>query len=57
MSLQAARELSIPDLLRVLSEKFNVECAGLRETPVLPLITPASEVESKVRALYPIFVS
>lgn len=57
MSLQAARELSIPDLLRVLSEKFNVECAGLRETPVLPLITPASEVESKVRALYPISVS
>lgn len=53
MALEAARDLSIPDLFRVLSEKLNLECTRLQETPLPPVVTPASEVESEVRAPQP----
>ncbi|KAF9786413.1 hypothetical protein BJ322DRAFT_1059468, partial [Thelephora terrestris] len=51
MSLEAARNLSIPDLFRVLNEKLNLECTRLQETPLLPVVTPASEVESKILSI------
>ena len=51
MPFEAARDLSIPDLLRVLSEKLNQECSRLQENPLPPVVTPAFEVESEVRPL------
>ena len=34
MSPEAARDLSIPDLLRALNEKLGLECARLQEAPL-----------------------
>ena len=45
--LKAARDLSIPDLLRLLNEKLGLECTRLRETPLPPLASVASS-ESEV---------
>ena len=56
MSLEAARELSIPNLLRLLNDKLNLECTRLRETPPARVV-PASTVESEVRAPWPIYVN
>jgi hypothetical protein len=45
MSLEAARDLSFADLLRVLSDKFDSECTRLRESalsPKLVVSTPRS---------------
>ena len=49
MSLEAAYNLSISDLLRVLSEKLGLESSKLRETS-LPLTCLASSLESEVSA-------
>jgi hypothetical protein len=37
MSLEAARDLSIPDLLRMLSEKLGLECTESDSIPQYPL--------------------
>ena len=46
MLSEAARDLSIPDLLRVLSEKLHLECTRLRKTH-LPVVS-AAELEPEV---------
>ena len=45
MSLEAARGLSIPDLLRVLDEKLSLECTKLRDTLPLPFSTASLKSE------------
>ena len=52
MSLEAARELSIPELLRVLNEKIGIEHSRVREMPP-PLAVSAATRELEVRARYP----
>ena len=47
MSLDTARGLSIPDLLRLLNDKLGLECARLRETPLPPIVATAP-LESEV---------
>ena len=42
MSLEAARDLSIPDLLRVLNEKLGLQFTTLRNTPLPPAVSTAS---------------
>jgi len=42
MSLEAARDLSIPDLLRVLNQKIGLEFTTLRNTSLLPAASAAS---------------
>jgi hypothetical protein len=37
MSLEATHDLSITDLLHVLSEKLALECTKLRETALPPI--------------------
>ena len=52
MSLEAARALSIPELLRVLNEKFDLVYTKLRETrlhPVVPIASFESEVSTPQR--------
>jgi len=51
MSLEAARELSIPELLRVLGEKLDAECSRVREIPLPPAASAAS-LEPEVRTRY-----
>ena len=50
MSLHAAKDLSISDLLRLLGEKLDVECTGLRETPFSPAL-PAISLKEEASAL------
>lgn len=52
MSLDAARNLSIPDLLRVLNEKLGLECSRLQNTPLPPASSTAS-LESEVSVPQP----
>ena len=40
--MEAARNLSILDLLRVLNEKLDLECTRLRETRLPPVVSTAS---------------
>ena len=47
MSLEAARGLSIPDLLRLLNEKLGLECTRVREIPLSPAV-PAPTLGSEV---------
>ena len=47
MSLEAARNLSISDLLHLLNEKLGLEYTRLRETH-LPPVTSAASLESEV---------
>ena len=47
MSLEAARDLSIRDLLRVLNQKIGLEYTTLRDTPLPPSIS-ATSLESEV---------
>ena len=47
MSLEAARGLSIFELLCVLNEKLNLEHTRLQDTP-LPPVGPAASLESEV---------
>ena len=42
MSLEAARNLSIHDLLRVLAEKLGLECTRVQQIPLLPVGSAAS---------------
>ena len=42
MSLEAARNLSIQDLLRVLDERFGQECARLRKYRLPPIVSTTS---------------
>jgi hypothetical protein len=49
MCLEAARDLSIADLLHVLSEKLGLECTKLQDTPLPPAVSPAS-LEPEVSA-------
>ena len=44
---ETARDLSIPDLLRLLNKKLGLECTRLQETPPPPLVVTAS-LESEV---------
>lgn len=55
MSLEAARELSIPELIRALNEKINVEWSSLLVTPLPPGASVAS-VRSEVRTSWPIYL-
>ena len=48
MSLEAARKLSILELLRILGEKLDLEYSRVRGTP-LPLEASVELVESEVR--------
>ena len=48
MSLEAARKLSILELLRILGEKLDLEYSGVRGIP-LPLEVSVGLVESEVR--------
>jgi len=48
MSLEAARKLSIPELLRVLDEKLDVEYSRIREIS-LPLAASVASLEHEVR--------
>jgi len=55
MSLEAARSLSIPDLLRVMNERIDLECANLRETRLPPvasiaLLEPEVSLDSPIQA-------
>ena len=47
MSFQTADELSVPELLDLLNEKLDLQCAGLREDRTSPSIPP-SVLEPKV---------
>ena len=47
MSLEAARDLSIPDLVRVLNEKIDLGFTTLRNTS-LPSAASAASLESEV---------
>jgi len=47
MSLEAARDFSIPDLLHVLNEKIGLEFTTLRNTSLPPAVSAAS-LESEV---------
>jgi len=44
MSLEAARNLSVPDLLRVLDEKLGLEYVRLRESHLPPVVSLGSYV-------------
>jgi len=48
MSLEAARKLSIPELLRVLGEKLDVEYSRVRQTPTPLAGSPEVEVRAHV---------
>ena len=56
MSLEAARKLSVPDLIHALNEKINAEWSGLLETPLPPGVSVAS-VQSEVRAYWSIHLN
>ena len=47
--LKAARDLSIPDLLRLLNEKLGLECAKLQKSPLPPVVS-ASSLKPEVSA-------
>ena len=47
MSLETARNLSIPDLLCLLNEKLGLGCTRLQETP-FPLAVSVASLESEV---------
>ena len=49
MSLEAARDLSITDILRILNEKVDFECARVRTIPMPPPVLAAS-LEAEVSA-------
>ena len=43
--METGRDLSIPDLLRLLNEKLGLECTRLQETPLPPVSTASLESE------------
>lgn len=44
MSLEAARNLSVKDLLHVLNEKLNLECTKVQVSPAMSTQSLRSEV-------------
>jgi hypothetical protein len=48
MSLEAARNLSVRDLLSVLNEKLNLECTRIRVPPLVSAASPESEVRTTI---------
>ena len=52
MSLESARDLSLPDHLRVLNDKLGLECTRLRETGIPPA-TPTAPLGPEVSNLDP----
>ena len=44
MSMEAARDLSIPDLLRVLNEKLRLDCTRIQGFPAVSTDSLGSEV-------------
>ena len=44
MSLETVRDLSVPDLLHILSEKLNMECMRMRLSPAMSVALLESEV-------------
>ena len=44
MSAKAARDLSVPDLLRALDEKLSFECTWLQASPGISVALLESEV-------------
>ena len=50
MSPDAANDLSISDLFRLLGEKLGLECIKLRETPISPA-SPAISLGSEVSGI------
>ena len=56
MSLEAVRDLSIQDLLRLLNEKLGLEYTRIRDIPT-PHAVPAASLKSEVSTRRPIVVS
>lgn len=52
MSPEAAHNLSIRDLLRVLSEKLGLECTRIRDIPPSHVVS-AAELEAEVSTCRP----
>jgi hypothetical protein len=44
MTLEAAHNLSVLDLLRVLNEKLDLECTKIQTSPVVSTVSLESEV-------------
>ena len=57
MSLEAAYDLSIQDLLRVLNERLGLECARIREISPSQAASLESEVSARRPILVPIYVA
>ena len=56
MSLKAAHEFSIPDIIQALNETISVEWSKLLKTPLHPGV-PVAPVRSEVRAPWSIYPS
>jgi len=48
MSLEAALNLSVPDLLRVLNDKLILECTRVREIPLPPVLASITTLRAEV---------
>ena len=48
MSLEAALNLSVPDLLRVLNDKLHLECTRVREIPLPPVLASIITLRAEV---------
>ena len=46
MSPEAARDLSVPDLLRALNEKLSLECTWLQASPGVSVAVLESEASN-----------
>ena len=57
MSLEAVRDLSIQDLLRLLNEKLGLECTRIREISPSQAASLESEVSTRRQILVPIDVA
>ena len=56
MSLEAALDLSVPQLLRVLDEKIGLECSRVRGIRLPPISTSITSLEVEVSAPYSIYI-
>ena len=48
MPLEAALNLSVPELLRALNEKLGLECAKTRESCLPPILDSIPSLEAEV---------
>jgi len=48
MPLEAALNLSVPDLLRVLNDKLVLECTRVREIPLPPVLASITTLRAEV---------